>query len=90
MSAFPGRYWTETREKWVLYLGKSSFEKSLVNDKMDYVFKGPQYAPTKTREDAFILKNVAKRASRYFYVDLNNTVINRSQFVYGKDDLDNL
>ena len=63
---------------------------SLLNDKLDYVFKELKCAAKINLAFGFVLKNVEDGSSRYFYAHENNTVMERSKLVCTQADMTNL
>ena len=59
----------------------SSFDKSLLNDKLDYVFKELNCAAKVNLAFGFVLKNFEDGMCRYFCTHENNTGMERSYFV---------
>ena len=68
----------------------SSFDMSLLDDKLDYVFKGLKCAAKVNLAFGFVLKNVEDGSCRYFYAHENNTVMERSKLVCTQADKTNL
>ena len=58
-----------------------SFDMSLLNDKLDYVFKELKCVAKVNLAVEFVLKNVEDGSCRYFYAHENNTVMERSKLV---------
>ena len=56
-----------------------SFDMSLLNDKLDYVFKEPKYAAKVYLACGFVLINFEEGMCRYFYAHENNTIMERSR-----------
>ena len=71
----------------VFNFAMSSFDMTLLNDKLDYVFRELKCAAKVNLEFGFVLKNVGDRSSRYFYAHENNTVMERSKFVCTQADM---
>ena len=67
-----------------------SFDMSLLNDKLDYVFKELKCAAKVNFVFRFVLKNVEDGSCRYFYAHENNTVMERSKLAYTQADMTNL
>ena len=59
----------------VFNFAKSSFDKSLLNDKLDYVFKELKYAAKVNLAFGFVLKNIEDEICRYFAAHENNTIL---------------
>ena len=68
----------------------STFDNSLINEKLDLVFKGLKCAAKVNLAFGFVLKNVEDGSCRYFYAHQNNTVMERSKLVCTPDDIINL
>ena len=65
----------------------SSFDISLLNDKLDYVFKGLKCAAKVNLAFGFVLKD---GSCRQFYAHENNTVMDRSKLKCAQADMTNL
>ena len=63
---------------------------SLLNDKLDYVFKELKCAAKVNLAFGFVLKNIEGGMCRYFYAHENNTNLERSKLVCTPADLTNL
>ena len=76
----------------VFKFAMSSFDMSLLNDKLDYVFKELNCAAKVNLAFGFgfVLRNVADGSCRYFYAHGNNTVMERSKLVCTQADMTNL
>ena len=68
----------------------SSFDMSVVNDKLNYVFKELKCASKVKLAFGFVLKNIEDWMCRYFYTHENNTVMKRSKLVWTSDDITNM
>ena len=68
----------------------STFDNSLINQKLDLVFKGLECAAKVNPAFGFVLKNVENRSCRYFYAHENNMLMERSKLVCTPDDITNL
>ena len=68
----------------------SSFEMSLLNDKLDYAFRGLKCTAEVNVAFGFVLKNVEDGSCRYFHAHENNTVMEKSKLVCTRDDIANL
>ena len=68
----------------------STFENSLINQKLDLVFKGLKCAAKVNLAFGFVLKNVEDGSCRYFYAHENNTLMERLKLVCTPDDITNL
>ena len=62
----------------VFYFAMSSFDMSLLNDKLDYVFKELKCAAKVNLAFGFVLKNIEDGMCRYFYAHENNTIMERA------------
>ena len=74
----------------VFNFSMSSFNISLLNDKLDYVFKELKCAAKITAVSRFVLKNIEDGMCRYFYAHENNTMLDRSKLVCTQADMTNL
>ena len=74
----------------VFNFAMSTFDMSLLNDKLDYVFKKVKRAAKVYLAFGFVLKNVEEGSCRYFYAHENNTVMERSNLVCTQADMTNL
>ena len=74
----------------VFNFAMSSFDLSLLNDKLDYVFKELKCAAKVNLAFGFVLKNIEYGSCRYFYAHENNTVMERSKLVCTQADVTNL
>ena len=68
----------------------STFDNSLINQKLHLVFKGLECAAKVNLAFGFALKNVEDGSCRYFYAHENNTLMERSKLVCTPDDIPNL
>ena len=68
----------------------SSFDTSLLNDKLNYVIKELKCAAKVNLACGFVLKDVEDGSCRYFYAHENNTVMERSKLVCTQADMTNL
>ena len=68
----------------------SSFDISLLKDKLDNVFKELKCAAKINIEFGFVLKNIEDGICRYFYAHENNTIMEKSKLVCTPDDIVNL
>ena len=68
----------------------SIFDNSLINQKLNLVFKGLKCAAKVNLAFGFVLKNVEDGSCRYFYAHENNTFMERSKLVCTPDDITNL
>ena len=74
----------------VFNFAMSSFDMSLLNDKLDYVFKELKCATKVNFAFGFVLKNVEDGICRYFYAHENNTILERAKLVCTQADMTNL
>ena len=74
----------------VFKLAMSSFDISLLNDKLDYVFKELKCAAKVNIAFGFVLKNSEDGMCRYFYAHENNTIMERAKLVCTQADMTNL
>ena len=74
----------------VFNFAMSSFDMSLLNDKLDYVFKEPKCAARVNFAFGFVLRSLEDGMCRYFYAHENNTVMERSKLVCTPDDITKL
>ena len=77
----------ETGRHRVFNFAMSSFDMSLLNDKLDYVFKELKCAAKVNVAFGFFLKNVEDGSCRYCYAHENNTVLERSKLVCTQADM---
>ena len=77
-------------EDTVFNLAMSSFDMSLLNEKLDYVFNELKCAPKVNSAFGFVLKNIEDGMCRYFYAHENNTLMERSKLVCTPADLTKL
>ena len=64
-----------------------SFDASLLNDELDYVFKELNCAAKVNLAFGFVLKNIEDGMYRYFYAHENNSTMERSKLVCTPDDI---
>ena len=74
----------------VFNFAMSSFDMTLLNDKLDYVFNELKCAAKFNLAFGFVLKNVEDGSSRYLYAHENNTVMESSKLVCSQGDMTNL
>ena len=74
----------------VFNFAMSSFDISLLNDKLDYVFKKLRCAAKLNLAFGFIPKYIEDGMWRYFYAHENNTVLENSKLEFTPDDIVNL
>ena len=67
----------------------SSFDVSLLSDKLDYVFKELKCAAEVNLAFGFVLKNIGDGMSRYFYAHEKNTTMERTKLVCTQADMSN-
>ena len=70
----------------VFIFAMSTFDFSLINKKLDLVFKGVKCAAKVNLALGFVLKNVEDGSCRYFYAHENNTLMERSKLVSTRED----
>ena len=68
----------------------SSFDMSLLNEKLDYVFKELKCAAKVNLAFGFVLKNIEDGICRCFYAHGNNTIMERAKLVCRQADMSNL
>ena len=73
----------------VFNFAMSSFDISLLNDKVDYVFKELKCAAKVNIAFGFVLKNTEDGICRYFYAHENNTIMEKPKLVCTLDDIVN-
>ena len=74
----------------VFKFAMSSFDVSLLNDKVHYVFKELKCAAKANLAFGFVLKNIEDGMCRYFYAHENNTIMERAKLVCTQADITNL
>ena len=74
----------------VFIFAMSFIDMSLLNDKLDYVFKELKCAAKVNLAFGFVLKNIEDGMCRYFYAHENNTFMERSKLVCTQADMTNL
>ena len=74
----------------VFNFAMSSFDMSLLNDKLDYVFKELKCAAKINLAIGFVLTTFEDGTCRYFYAHENNTIMERSKLVCTPADMTNL
>ena len=74
----------------VFKFAMSSFDISLLNNELDYVFKELKCAAKVNLAFGFVLKNFEEGMCRHFYAHENNTVMEKSKLVCTPDDIANL
>ena len=74
----------------VFNFAMSSFDVSLLNDKLDYVFKELKCAAKNNIAFGFVLKSKEDGMCRYFYVHENNTIMERAKLVCTHADMTSL
>ena len=65
----------------VFNFAMSSFDMSLLNDNLDFVFKELNCAAKVNLEFGFVLKNIQNGMCRYFYAQENITIMERAKIV---------
>ena len=68
----------------------SSFDMSLLNDKLDYVFKGLKCTAKVNLAIGFVLENIEDGMCRYFHAHENNTNMEKAKLVCTQADMSNL
>ena len=68
----------------------SSFDMSLLNDKLDYIFKELKCAAKVNLAFGFVVKNIEDGMCRYVYAHENNTIMETSKLVCTQADMTNL
>ena len=74
----------------VFNFAMSSFDISLLNDKLDFVFNELKCAAKVNLAFGFVLKNIEDGMCRYFYAHDNNTFAERTKLVCTQVDMTNL
>ena len=74
----------------VFNFAMSTFDNSLINQKLNLVFRGLKCAAKINLAFGFVLKNVEDGSFEYFYAQENNTVMERSKLECTPDDSTNL
>ena len=74
----------------VFNFAMSSFDMSLLNDKLDYVLKELKCAAKVNLALVFVLRNFEDGICSYFYAHENNTIMDRSKLVCKPADMTNL
>ena len=74
----------------VFNFAMSSFDISLLNEKLDYVFKELKCSTKVNLAFGFFLKNIEDGMCRYFYDHENNNIMERSKLVCTQADINNL
>ena len=74
----------------VFNFAMSSFDISLLNDKLYYVFKELRCAAKVNIAFGFVLRNIEDGMCRFFYAHENNTVMEKSKLVCTPGDIGNL
>ena len=74
----------------VFNFAMSSFDMSLLNDKLDYVFKELKKNAKVNLAFRFVLKNIKDGRCRHFYAHENNTIMERAKLVCALADMTNL
>ena len=71
----------------VFNFAMSSFDMSLLNDKLEYVSKELKYVAKNNLAFGLVLKNIGDGMCRYFYAHENNSIIERSKLVCTQADM---
>ena len=79
----------ENRRHRVFNFAMSSFDMSLLNDKLNHVFKELKCAAKVNLAFGFVLKNIEDGMCRYFHPHENNTIMERSKLVCTQADTTN-
>ena len=74
----------------VFNFAMSSFDISLLNDKLDYVFKELKCAAIVNLAFGFVVKNIEDGMCRYYSAHGNNTIMERAKLVCTQADMSNL
>ena len=74
----------------VFKFAMSSFDMSLLNDKLDYVIKELKCASKVNLAFAFVVKIIEDGMCRYFYAHENNTIMEGAKLVCTQADMTNL
>ena len=74
----------------VFNFAMSSFDISLLNDKLDYVFKEPKCAAKGKFAFGFVLKNIGHGMCRYFYAHEININMERAKLVCTQAEMTDL
>ena len=74
----------------VFNFAMSSFDLSLLNDKLIYVFKELKSSAKVNFAFGFVLKNLEDGMCRYFYAHENNTIMERAKLLFTQADMTNL
>ena len=80
----------ENRRHRVFKFGLSSFDMSLLNNKLDYVFRELKCAAEVSFAFGFLLKNIEDGICRYFYAHDNNTIVGRAKLLCTQGDMSNV
>ena len=87
-------FWSDTEmengRRRVFKFAMSSFDISLLNDKLDFVFKELNCAAKVNLTFCFALKSIEDGMCRYFYAHENNTSMERAILVCTQADMSNL
>ena len=74
----------------VFNFAMSSFDISLLNDKVDYIFKEMKCSAKVNLTFGLALNNIEDGMCKYFYAHENNTIMERSKLVCTHADMANL
>ena len=80
----------ENGRRGVFNFAMSSFGVSLLNDKLDYVFKELKCGAKVNLAFGFVLKNIEDGMCRYFHAHENNTTMERAKLVCTQVDMTDL
>ena len=80
----------ETGRHRVFNFAMSSFDISLLNDKLDYVINKLKCAAKLNLAFEFVLKSIEDEMCRYFYAHENNTIMERAKLLCTRADMTNL
>ena len=80
----------ENRRHRVFKFAMSSFDISLLNNKLDYVFKELNCAAKVNLAFGFVLKNIEDGMCRYLYAHEDNTITERPKLLCTQADMTNL
>ena len=80
----------ETARHKVLNFAMLSYDMSLLNNELDYVFEELKCAAKVNLALGFVLKNIEDGMCRYFYAHVNNIIMERSKLVCTQADMTNL
>ena len=84
------RYWNGEWKHRVSNFAMSTFDMSLLNDILNYVFKEVRCAAKVNLAFGFVRKNIEDGMCRYFYAHENNTIMKKSKLLCTQTDMANL